>query len=426
MRSLRVPRKDEAIDKFDSYPKLNSAPRSRRPVAYDIPPPGDSIMSKIHPFLARVMLLLILLMTHTRAFSADTSLTPPAYPRWDNREAVSEYAARSGLPPARNLDLGDGVTMELVLIPPGQFMMGMPAPAPLDEHEFRQKIIIAQALLAAGAGVLLLVLLTAVTRAIRARRRPQLSLGRLMVLTIAAGGCVLSTLRWRQSMGDLDLAHAEYEAAMASYVYAGNRGMHSHAVILTEPFYMGKYDVTQQQYQQLAGSNPSYFKGINNPVETVSWDDAESFCKKLSELTHQPIRLPTEAEWEYALRAGTTTTYYSGNADADLLRIAWFQANSDGTTHAVGQKEPNKFGLYDMQGNVWQWCHDSFETDYYERSPAQNPQGPEPGANTARVIRGGSWLNTPLSFGAFRASNNLRDRRNRNGFRIVMPLVKAP
>ena len=128
----------------------------------------------------------------------------------------------------------------------------------------------------------------------------------------------------------------------------------AHPVTLTQPFYMGKYVVTQEQYQAVTGATPSTFKGNDNPVEQVSWDDAEAFCKKLSEQTKQAVRLPTEAEWEFACRAGTKTTYYSGDTDKDLDRVAWNDANSKNTTHPVGQKEANTFGLYDMHGNVWQ------------------------------------------------------------------------
>src|SRR5208337_4411958 len=125
----------------------------------------------------------------------------------------------------------------------------------------------------------------------------------------------------------------------------------------------------------------------------VSWDDAQEFCKKLGQATNQLVRLPTEAEWEYACRAGTSTKYYSGDSEEDLKRVAWYGANSGNTTHPVGQKEPNQFGLYDMHGNVWQWCQDWYEE--YKADAVVDPQGTAQGAG--RVLRGGSWDDLPGS-----------------------------
>jgi formylglycine-generating enzyme required for sulfatase activity len=162
-------------------------------------------------------------------------------------------------------------------------------------------------------------------------------------------------------------------------------------------FAIGKYPVTQAQYEAVMGINPSYFKNnLQNPVEQVSYDDAIAFCQKLSQLTGKNYRLPTEAEWEYACRAGTTTDYYFGDNDNQLGDYAWYDGNSNNTTHPVGQKKPNAWGLYDMSGNVWEWCADT-------------------------CLRGGSWGFNPFyCLSAIRYHHHRHDYRNRNiGFRVV-------
>jgi formylglycine-generating enzyme required for sulfatase activity len=173
------------------------------------------------------------------------------------------------------------------------------------------------------------------------------------------------------------------------------------------------------------GNNPSHFKdnGKNCPVENVSWNDVQEFIKKLNSLVgngyDRPLqyRLPTEAEWEYAARAGSTTRYYWGNEiDDDFL---WYGKNSEGKTHPVGQRKPNAFGLYDMLGNVWEWTNDWYDSEYYSKSPSNDPTGPESGS--IRVLRGGSWRD-----GAQNCRSSYRSRGtpgNRNGgigFRVVL------
>ncbi len=156
-----------------------------------------------------------------------------------------------------------------------------------------------------------------------------------------------------------------------------------------EGFYLGKFPVTQAQWQKLIPELPCHFKGDRLPVEQVTWDDVHNFIKKLSAASqgNYDFRLPTEAEWEYAARSGGKDQRYAGGDAADP--VAWFDENSAGTTHPVGEKSPNDWGLHDMSGNVWEWCMDTFLEGAYHRHQRWNPIYTETGPD--RVIRGGSW-----------------------------------
>jgi formylglycine-generating enzyme required for sulfatase activity len=158
-----------------------------------------------------------------------------------------------------------------------------------------------------------------------------------------------------------------------------------HQVTIGTPFYLGKYEVTQAQWVAVMGGNPSEFKGADQPVEHVSWEDAQAFIHKLNALADGfEYRLPSEAEWEYACRAGTT-----GDFAGDLDALGWYEANSGGRTHPVGQKQPNKFGLYDMHGNVWEWCAD-MAPETYQGAPRDGSAWLS-AASGRRILRGGSW-----------------------------------
>jgi len=174
--------------------------------------------------------------------------------------------------------------------------------------------------------------------------------------------------------------------------------------------------VTQAQYQAIMGKNPSHFKGPDNPVECVSYDDAAAFCEALSKRGQGKFRLPTEAEWEYACRAGSATRYCFGDSEEQLDEYAWYNKNSDGQSHPVGQKKPNAWGLYDMHGNVWEWCSDWYGD--YSPEGQENPKGPPVGSH--RVLRGGCWVNIPgRCRSAYRSDSTPDDRDNAVGFRVV-------
>ena len=251
-----------------------------------------------------------------------------SFPLWDGKETVAEYAKRAGLEPTKTLDLGNGVKLELVLIPAGKFVMGSP-----------------------------------------------------------------------ETEKDRTMSETQHE------------------VTITKPYYMGKYEVTQEQYQQAMGTNLSHLEGRDLPVECVPSDHARAFCKKVSGKTGTVVRLPTEAEWEHACRSGTKTTYYTGDAETDLDRAGWYEKNSNRTTHPVGQKAANAWGLYDMHGNVLEWCGDWYEA--YKAEAEVDPQGAPPGEY--RVVRGGSWGDFPFSCrSAFRGGHDPDIRGSNVGCRVVV------
>jgi formylglycine-generating enzyme required for sulfatase activity len=185
-----------------------------------------------------------------------------------------------------------------------------------------------------------------------------------------------------------------------------------HRVRISREFEMGKYEVTQAQWEAVMGNNPSNFKGPDLPVETVSWDDVQEFISKLNQSDNKyQYRLPTEAEWEYAARAGSTGDY-AGDLDA----MAWYSNNSGNTTHPVGQKQANAWGLHDMHGNVWEWCQDWYGP--YAEGVVTDPQGPSSGSY--RVARGGGWPSPAQRCrSAYRGNAAPGARRNLLGSRLV-------
>jgi len=231
-----------------------------------------------------------------------------------------------------------------------------------------------------------------------------------------------------------------------------------HQVKISTPFYLATDPVTQGEYQKIMGTNPSSFtekqmdpsafnpplskreleirqadvkkvvgKDTNrHPVETVDWEDAVEFCHRLSALpaeraARRVYRLPTEAEWEYACRAGTTTRWYCGDDEAGVMDVAWFNKNARAMTQPVGGKKPNAWGLHDMSGNVWQWCSDRFSADYYKQSPASDPIGPP--AGSYRVVRGGHWYDDASYCRSASRRFGTASRTLNLGFRVVVAVA---
>ena len=163
----------------------------------------------------------------------------------------------------------------------------------------------------------------------------------------------------------------------------------THRVILSD-YYIGETPVTQELWSEVMEDNPSCYKGPKKPVEMVSWNDCQEFVSRLNKLTGEKFRLPTEAEWEFAARGGVDSKGFKYAGSNSLNEVAWYSKNSDDMTHEVKTKCPNELGLYDMNGNVWEWCSDYYSPSYYSVSPKINPQGPITGSS--RVNRGGSWF----------------------------------
>ena len=191
-----------------------------------------------------------------------------------------------------------------------------------------------------------------------------------------------------------------------------------HEVTLSN-YYIGETEVTQELWEAVMGSNPSYFVGANLPVENVSWDDCQEFIGKLNAQTGKTFRLPTEAEWEYAARGGKKSKGYTYSGSNTIGDVAWYDDNSGGPTHEVGTKQANELGIYDMSGNVWEWCQDWYGETYYENSPSTNPLGPDLGMS--RVHRGGSgWFDAWFCRVAIRDWRSPGHRSGSLGFRLAL------
>jgi len=191
---------------------------------------------------------------------------------------------------------------------------------------------------------------------------------------------------------------------MGSTDYSDEKPVHQ---VTVSSFFIGKYEVTQKEWQSIMGNNPSGFKGDNRPVEKVTWYNAVEYCNKLSKKegltpvytingnnvtcnwSANGYRLPTEAEWEYAARGGNKSKGYTYSGSNTVGNVAWYDSNSSYRTHDVGTKAPNELGIYDMSGNVWEWCWDWYDIFYYSNSPKNDPKGANSGSS--RVYRGGSW-----------------------------------
>lgn len=191
-----------------------------------------------------------------------------------------------------------------------------------------------------------------------------------------------------------------------------------HLVTLSS-YYIGETQVTQALWEAIIGKNPSKFNDCPQcPVEMVSWNDAQEFIQKINQITGKNYRLPTEAEWEYAARGGENYTYAGSN---DIDEVAWSEEKGGWNTKPVKQKKPNGYNLYDMNGNVWEWCQDCYSSNYYKKKPITNPTGPEKGST--RSMRGGSWYSTDTSCEiGYRGNSSPKKQGNDIGFRLAISI----
>jgi formylglycine-generating enzyme required for sulfatase activity len=369
----------------------------------------------------------------------------PVYTEWpfDASEAErrqKETAEALNIPVKKTITVGKDpsgkpVTMDFMLIPAGTFVMGTPEPVPPVEPPDDAWIGWTIFSVGLALGVSLLVLM--VSRAIRLRRWPQFPLRGLLMAMVAVSVIVLGVSRGRETEKHWDAfrdTKAQYPRQMKDFENAkGWDETPAHLVTITRPFYLGTTEVTQEQWQAVMGSTPSHFKGPTLPVETMSWDDCRKFVEKMTAGTVPTWRLPTEAEWEYACRAGTATPFNTGET------ISTDQANYNGNriygsgrkgvyrqkTTVVGSFTANAWGLHDMHGNVWESCQDGYGKDYYEKSPSSDPPGPADSGY--RVLRGCGWYYGPVycrSALRRRGSPDVRD--SGIGFRVVLSAAPGP
>jgi len=235
----------------------------------------------------------------------------------------------------------------------------------------------------------------------------------------ATSGTPRTAEEWRRTLGlkFVRIPAGEFEMGAAdSEAFDNEKPVHR---VRVAKFQIGKTEVTQAQWVAVMGANPSRFPGCNDcPVEKVSWDDAQEFIRKASALTGLSLRLPTEAEWEYAARGGARQQKWAGtDSAADLGNFAWIDLNSEGRTHPVCRKKPNVFGLCDMTGNVFEWVQDGAAKGYDATLPVENPA--DPATLSPRILRGGCWGYTArLARNAFRGSNAPSSKSGSIGFRL--------
>lgn len=377
-----------------------------------------------------LILFAITILTGTHAFAFTVHETasqtvnpnePGHWPYWDGRESPEAYAKRAGIRAEILVPLSNGKSIELKLVPAGSYIMGTSHPRRINVAGAVAQEAMWSALSIGLVGLFLALFSTAAVMAFKSRRTLQLSIVRLVFYSIVLGSALLSFMQLQTVKTSLEYSLTLRESEELRYKTGSANEKPAHKVVITKPYYLSKYLITRDQYLtvlNVEGRDPIDY---SFPIDSISWDDAKLFCERLSIRSGVNVRLPYEAEWEYACRSGTNTNYYSGDSESDLNLIAWHKGNSSSSLHPVGQKAPNPWGLYDMVGNTWQWCEDWYGEDYYASSPTIDPTGPTSGEK--RVLRGGSWCFGPWACrSAVRVSSDPSTRTLSDGLRIVVTI----
>jgi formylglycine-generating enzyme required for sulfatase activity len=387
---------------------------------------GERLTMRWFVWPVAVLLCVAVIPEEPDGVSSEAARLPASeYPLWKPGESIEGYAKRAGLPPADHLDLGNGVRVELVLVPAGDFIMGAAPPEAVKEEAWSGVLMLSLGLLG------LVILFFPVAARAQVKRRLQYSLGRFVLMIIALGVATMGgTQLW--------LARAEqerFQAELARYNASNVAEKPAHLVRILQPFYMSRSEITEGQFHKALGfirdsGSEDISLQVNPapllPVRYVSWKDAQVFCGRLRELDarrQRTVRLPFEAEWEFACRAGATGNYSPGDSPTELSKAGWHAGNSGNTVRPVGLKLPNAFGLYDLHGNLWEWCEDSFLS--YTEAPAAAPPKVRVWSGRSRVIRGGCFVAGPeYARCSSRLGQDPALRSDRIGIRIVVEVQK--
>lgn len=308
----------------------------------------------------------------------------PAWPMWEPGESIDAYAKRAGLAPSQSFDLGNGETLEVVLLPAGSYRMGTPPPEePPDRWYYGWAIMF--------LGLIFLVSFVSlvIARVYHKKAKLQLSLRHLLLVLFSLAVAMMGYMRWREN----EARWRMYREEMETYEYTASNERPAHKVTLAHPVYIGKYEVTEGQFVQVWEMNsrvpldpPDQAKSSILPEEAVDW------CRSLGARIGRTARLPAEEEWEFAARGGTQTAYFFGHSPARIKEYASVSRAWGTGMPKVGEKEPNPFGLYDVYGSVREWCHLTQARYSAEEVIVGSPRE---GASQM-VLRGGHCLNSPL------------------------------
>ena len=271
--------------------------------------------------------------------------------------------------------------------------MGTPQPTQLLEAQFNQEIWINILVSGVSLGILCLLVFIIFFSSIRQKTRPKYSLMQFVLAMLLMSIFVMSVQRWRGAVYRFEVAKDNFKKAMLRYQRNQTDGT-AKLVTIGKPFYIAKNLITQQQFGRVVREKWNANVGDDLPVDHILSSSVKEFCENLTARTGMTIRLPTEEEWEYCCRAGSGTDYYAGDSEADLDRSAWYMRNSAGSSHPVGKKVPNNFGLYDMQGNMWQLCE--MQTGALDTvSKLLNDGSMESDRFDLLILRGGAWCSGP-------------------------------